>query len=308
MSVTLCTTTRVDDGQWHHLAVVRNRWTGTTIPVVDGELWLFVDGHLEAHAVGPGGDISYPDAGVPLSLCGPSGNQPCASDPYLVVGARKHDLDPSLFPPFRGWIDELRVSNSLRYTTDFTRPAANFPVDANTIALLRFDENAGSAAYDTSGSAAGPSNGILRLGGTPVGPEWSYDVPFSGSGPTPTSSPTPSPTLTPTVTRTPTRTPTATITPTSTRTPTSTATLTATAVIPPSATPTPSPTVTPTRISGSADINLDGRVDVVDVQLAVNIFLGIETDPEMIARADVNGDGAVDVLDVQGVVNVFLLG
>ena len=104
---TLCTTTRVDDGQWHHLAVVRNRWTGTSTPVVDGELWLFVDGHLEAHAVGPGGDISYPDAGVPLSLCGPSGNQPCASDPYLVVGARKHDLDPSLFPPFRGWIDEL---------------------------------------------------------------------------------------------------------------------------------------------------------------------------------------------------------
>jgi hypothetical protein len=46
----------------------------------------------------------------------------------------------------------------------------------------------------------------------------------------------------------------------------------------------------------------------VDVQLAVNIFLGIETDPDRIARADVNGDGAVDVLDVQGVVNVFLLG
>jgi hypothetical protein len=49
-------------------------------------------------------------------------------------------------------------------------------------------------------------------------------------------------------------------------------------------------------------------VDVVDVQLAVNIFLGIETDPATIARGDVNGDGAVNVLDVQGIVNVFLLG
>ena len=305
-ALTLCTTTRVDDGQWHHIALVRNRWTGTATPVVDGELWVFIDGHLEAHSVGPGGDISYPDAGVPLNLCGPTRNQACTSDPYLVIGARKHDLDPSVYPPFRGWIDELRVSNLLRYSADFVRPAANLPIDANTIAILRFDENAGTAAYDTSGAAAGPSNGLLRLGGTPPGPEWSYDLPSTGLGPTPTPSPTSTTTLTPT--RTPTATQTPTSTTTSTQTPTPTVTLTATAVTAPTATPTPSPTVTPTRVAGSADINLDGRVDVVDVQLAVNIFLGIETDPDTIARGDVNGDGAVDVLDVQAIVNAFLLG
>jgi len=40
----------------------------------------------------------------------------------------------------------------------------------------------------------------------------------------------------------------------------------------------------------------------------VNVFLGAETDPEIVARADVNSDGSVDVLDVQIVVNVFLGG
>ena len=46
----------------------------------------------------------------------------------------------------------------------------------------------------------------------------------------------------------------------------------------------------------------------MDVQLCVNVFLGVETDPDVVARADVNGDGAVNVLDVQRIVNVFLAG
>jgi len=56
------------------------------------------------------------------------------------------------------------------------------------------------------------------------------------------------------------------------------------------------------------DLNLDGRVNVLDVQLCVNVFLGIQTDPDIVARADVNGDSAVNVLDVQRIVNTFLAG
>lgn len=298
-TLTLCTTMRVDDGQWHHIAVVRNRWTATTNPVTDGEVWVFVDGHLEAHALGPTGDISYPNDGVPLNLCGAGGTSTCSNDPYLVLGAEKHDLNPVLYPSFRGWIDEVRVSNNLRYTADFSRPTANFAVDANTIAMLRFDENTGTVAYDTSGGAGGPSNGLVSVGGSPSGPEWSYDVPFPGAGPTPTPTPTASITLTATPTLTPTD--------TSTQTPTPSTTPTETTA-PPTATCTPSPTITPTRVASSADINLDGSVDILDVQLTVNVFLGTETDPGIVARADVNGDGSVDVLDVQGVVNAFLLG
>jgi len=49
-------------------------------------------------------------------------------------------------------------------------------------------------------------------------------------------------------------------------------------------------------------------VNVVDVQLVVNVFLGSQTDPEVVARADVNGDGEVNVLDVQAIVNAYLHG
>ena len=135
---------------------------------------------------------------------------------------------------------------------------------------------------------------------------------------TPTNTPVP-PTNTPTSTNTPvppTSTPTNTpVPPTSTPTntpipPTSTPTNTPVqATSTPTNTPVP-PTSTPTATSDPmlADLNLDGGVDVLDVQLCVNVFLGSETDPGIVGRSDVNGDTAVDVLDVQLVVNEFLGG
>ena len=67
---TICGTTDVADGQWHHIAVTRRR--------SDGALRLFVDGVLDAE--GPGGvganrDVTYRDgrAGTP-------------NDPFLVIG------------------------------------------------------------------------------------------------------------------------------------------------------------------------------------------------------------------------------
>jgi hypothetical protein len=47
---------------------------------------------------------------------------------------------------------------------------------------------------------------------------------------------------------------------------------------------------------------------VLDVQPIVNVLLGSQTDPEIVARADINGDGTVNVLDVQGIVNAYLQG
>ena len=69
-------------------------------------------------------------------------------------------------------------------------------------------------------------------------------------------------------------------------------------------TPTPDPSEEPVE----GDLNGDGSVDVLDVQLCVNVFLGSETDPGTVARADVNSDGAVDVLDVQRIANIVLSG
>jgi hypothetical protein len=47
---------------------------------------------------------------------------------------------------------------------------------------------------------------------------------------------------------------------------------------------------------------------VIDTQLCVNVILGSETDPGVVARADVTQDGSVNVLDIQAIVNIILAG
>ena len=160
---TVCGTSDLRNEQWHHVAVQRRR--------SDGRLWIYVDGVLEAQADGPDGDVSYPDDGVPGNFCG----GPCLnSDPFLVIGAEKHDAG-HLFPSFAGWIDEVRLSDVLRYGADFIPPAAPFVLDADTAALYHLDEGAGNTIGDQNG---GQSNGERRFGGSPAGPEWSPDTPF----------------------------------------------------------------------------------------------------------------------------------
>lgn len=156
--ITLCGTTNIADGQWHHIAVQRRR--------SDGYLWLFVDGQVQAQADGPNGDISYRD-----------GRSGAPKDPFLVIGAEKHDAGAA-YPSFSGFVDEVRISNILRYTSNFARPAAPFASDANTVALYHFDEASGTTITDASGAAGGPSNGVMHVGGNPAGPVRVNDGPF----------------------------------------------------------------------------------------------------------------------------------
>jgi hypothetical protein len=166
---TLVGATGVLDGAWHHVAVQRRR--------SDGRMQLFVDGALDgevAGALAPDGDVSYPDDGVPGNFCG----GPCTnSDPYLVFSAEKHDAGPS-YPSFSGWLDELRLSRTLRYSGTFTPPSAPFAPDAATAALYHLDEGSGDVVGDSSGASGGPSPGERRFGGSPAGPLWSRLTPF----------------------------------------------------------------------------------------------------------------------------------
>jgi len=172
---TVCGLTNVLDNQWHHIAVQRSR--------SNGRIWIFVDGVLDAEAQGPGGDVSYPKDGVPGSFCGPMGGEPCVNDPFLVIGAEKHDADRRLYPSFSGAVDEVRLSNTLRYLEAFTPPSEPFTPDENTVALYHFDEGQGDFIADSSGAPGGPSDGILRFGGSPPGPEWVTDTPFAAIEP-----------------------------------------------------------------------------------------------------------------------------
>jgi hypothetical protein len=159
----ICGSTPVLDGHWHHIAVTRRARSGT--------LRIFVDGVLDAEGTGPTGNVSYRD-----------GRSGAPKDPFLVIGAEKHDAGPA-FPSFAGWVDEIRISKGIRYQENFTRPRAPFSPDADTVGLYHLDEGSGNTVGDSSGAAGGPSNGTRLFGGAPAGPEWSADVASLGGLP-----------------------------------------------------------------------------------------------------------------------------
>ncbi len=152
---TICSTVSVSDGAWHHVAATRNSSSG--------QLCLYVDGTQRGCGSGPTGDMSYRDARSITSV----------HDPFLVIAAEKHDAGPG-YPSFSGWIDEVRVSNSVRYTSNFTRPAGVLGADAATVALYAFNSGSGTTAVDTTGG----NPGTLMVDGISNGPQWSSDAPF----------------------------------------------------------------------------------------------------------------------------------
>lgn len=165
----LCGSTPVDDGAWHHVAVTRSAATG--------EIRLFVDGAPDGSAAGPTGDLAYRD-----------GRSGFPADPFLVIGAEKHDAGAA-YPSFSGWVDEVRVSSVIRYAAAFAPPAGPFVSDASTVALYHLDEGpvgpCTGAVLDASGAAGGPSDGACSHGGGGTsGPRYSTDVPTYG-GPLP---------------------------------------------------------------------------------------------------------------------------
>ena len=175
--LSICGTTDIADDNWHHVAVQRR--------FSDGYLWLYVDGVLEAEADGPDGDISYPDDAVPPDTCGPLGTGSCTPyDPMLAIGAEKHSMDVTS-PSFNGWLDEIRFSNVLRYSADFSPPADPFNTDPDTVALYTLNEGYGNLIHDTSSATGGPSDGSRIYGGAINGPEWSLDTIWYVPPPTP---------------------------------------------------------------------------------------------------------------------------
>ncbi|WP_256439658.1 LamG domain-containing protein [Candidatus Chloroploca mongolica] len=216
--------TLVATNEWRHLAVTRNAATGS--------MAIFVDGQLDATMDGPTGSLAYP---LNRATAWPN------SDPYLVFGAEKHDYPGSLH--YNGLLDDVRISNSVRYTATFIRPIEPHPVDTQTVALYRFDEGAGTTINDTATGNASP--GVLRPRSGGVAQHWSSDTPF-------VTIPEPSQTPVPPATNTTVPTSTSTVLPTATSTAVPTATSTAlptNTTAPPTATSTRTPTPTATNTS-----------------------------------------------------------
>lgn len=152
------------DDQWHHVALVRDSTSGTK--------YIYVDGALD-FASSPGvstAELSYPDAGIPVT---PGQCSPGQLTPYgwfLVLAAEKHDAGPD-FPSFNGFMDELRI-----WTVALTAPTIadrqNQVLPGNTVGLVgyyRFEEGSGTLLQDSSN--AGAPVGQL-IAGTSGNGEW----------------------------------------------------------------------------------------------------------------------------------------
>jgi hypothetical protein len=154
---TLCGTRSVLDGTWHHIALTRQLMTG--------RMQIFVDGVLDAELasnVNTSGNLSY---NLNRTAAAPT-------DAMLAFGGDKTGVSAA----FHGQLDEVRLSNVLRYAGSFPRPIAPFVPDANTMALYHFDEGSGTIAADAA--PGGSSPGVLRVGGASNGPQWVSDTPF----------------------------------------------------------------------------------------------------------------------------------
>ncbi len=106
------------DGVVHHVA--------GTYDGADGTVRLFVDGKLA------GANEAFPGE----------------ADDRIQVGCAKAATE--------GWygvIDEIRLSSTVRYTGDFTRPESAFKDDDDTVMLFHLDEGTGETATSATGGA-----------------------------------------------------------------------------------------------------------------------------------------------------------
>lgn len=150
-ALTVCGAFDVLDEGWHHVAVGRR--------ASNGQLFLFIDGGIQAVAKGPAGDLSYPDDASPS---GPG-------DPYLVLGVEKHGQGLG----FSGLIDEVRISSKLRYEASFELPTEPFSGDGETLVLWHLNEGQGLLLGDDAQLEGDPTNGTIVVLGEPPGPTWS---------------------------------------------------------------------------------------------------------------------------------------
>ncbi len=65
-----------------------------------------------------------------------------------------------------------------------------------------------------------------------------------------------------------------------------------------------STTIAGTPSTSKCDINANGSVDALDLQIMINVILGIQAMPA--GKGDLNGDGKIDALDLQLLGNVIL--
>jgi hypothetical protein len=126
--------------QWYHIAGTYDSDTGIAN--------IFINGELSGTASATPGTTIF------------------AGTADLQIGARQY---PGYWRSFTdGTIDEVRISNIIRYSGNFVPQTTEFATDANTAALFHLDESVGTTVYDeTMNGYNGES-----IGATWSGPTW----------------------------------------------------------------------------------------------------------------------------------------
>jgi hypothetical protein len=125
-------TNSMTTGTWYHLALVRNGSTTT----------LYFNGTSEA---------TWTD------------NTNYISPAPLYIGA---SFDGTA--AINGWMDEFRVSNTARYTSNFTAPSAQFTNDANTLLLLHMDGTDATTVFVDDNGTGRSARGVVAVGNAQI--------------------------------------------------------------------------------------------------------------------------------------------
>jgi len=132
---TATSTTRINDGNWHHIALVRSH------DVPGHTLCIWLDGN------GDGVANCAIQASVDHDLR-------VGDWPFYTLGSATDDYSATYHA--NGYFDELRISDIARYTTaSHPKPTARFVLDNNTVMLFHFDEGSGSVVNGTSRDGSG---------------------------------------------------------------------------------------------------------------------------------------------------------
>jgi hypothetical protein len=130
-------TGNINDGNWHHVALIRNTSIGSWRFAVDGVLSCV---NIDSNA--------------------------CTDDNRDVSNSQNLNfmMTNSRGGSFFGSIEEIRISNINRYSSDFVPSGIQFPNDANTLGLWHLNEITTGSFLDSSSN----TNNGLNVSGTSI--------------------------------------------------------------------------------------------------------------------------------------------
>ena len=120
-------------GQWYHIALVNNAGTAQ----------LYINGTTQ---------------GSTTAFSGSFGNS--TTDLWLGAGVGGYSLN--------GWMDEVRISNTARYTAAFTPPAGPFTNDSQTLLLMHMEGADASTTFTDDTLYQRTQKGIVAIGNAQV--------------------------------------------------------------------------------------------------------------------------------------------